>query len=95
MNKRHKRRKPRKENYNTQKKGIGAIGKFSKLGLSRKWGLGLGTLGFAALFPDTFGNLFQTITSPFTKIFGDLLGGLMPIIIIIIVIMILIAIIRR
>ena len=90
MNNRHKRRKPEKENY---RKAIG--GKFSKLGLSRKWGMGLGTLGFAALFPDTFGNVFESVTSPFTKIFGDLLGGLMPIIIIIIFIMILIAFIRK
>ena len=37
--------------------------------------MGLGTLGFAVLFPDTFGNVFETVTSPFTKIFGDLLGG--------------------
>tara|TARA_B100000131_G_scaffold305769_1_gene332095 strand:- start:6 stop:287 length:282 start_codon:yes stop_codon:yes gene_type:complete len=93
MNKRHKRRKPRKENFNTEKRVVKK--KVSKLGLNRKWGLGLGTLGLATLFPDTFGKLFETVTSPFTKIFGDLIGGLMPIIIIIIVIMILIAIIRR
>tara|TARA_B100001248_G_C27367456_1_gene449803 strand:- start:166 stop:456 length:291 start_codon:yes stop_codon:yes gene_type:complete len=96
MNNRHRNRKPKEKRENYRKKALRkAGGKFSKLGMSRKWGLGLGTLGFAVLFPDTFGNVFETVSKPFTDIFGDLLGGLMPIIIVIIIIMILIAIIRR
>tara|TARA_Y100000389_G_scaffold171438_1_gene179099 strand:- start:267 stop:557 length:291 start_codon:yes stop_codon:yes gene_type:complete len=94
---RHRKRKPKKnvEHYISQEQRRINKAKFNKLGRGRKLGMGLGTLGFAVLFPDTFGNAFSTVTKPFANVFGDLIGGMMPMIIIIIVIMIIIKIIKR
>lgn len=97
MNKHINRRQSnviKKEKYKkkVEKKAAFAI---AKMGMSRKVGMGIGTLGFATLFPNTFGKVFSSITKPFANIFGKLLGGIMPLIILIIVIIIIIAIIKR
>ncbi len=94
---RHRKRKPKKnvEHYISPEQRRINKSKFNKLGRGRKLGMGLGTLGFAVLFPDTFGSVFSTVTKPFTGILGDVLGGMVPMIIMIIVIIIIIKIIKR